>query len=113
MSALQNSCTNLSSAAGLGLIGFNENDIAVDYGCMCLDSFVYTSRLCRKIAGILPSYERLKTLQKRLVEEDVKNYDLTCFFISAIIRLQNILLSISLSTNLTSCRFMNPLGASL
>ena len=28
----QNSYTNLSSAAGLGLIGFNENDIAIDYG---------------------------------------------------------------------------------
>jgi len=36
--------TNLSSAAGLGLIGFNENDIAIDYGCVCFDSFVYTSK---------------------------------------------------------------------
>jgi|TARA_B100001964_G_scaffold84417_1_gene95257 hypothetical protein len=76
MSALQNSCTNLSSAAGLGLIGFNENDIAVDYGCMCSDSFVYASRLCKKIVGIITSSERVKTLQKRLVEEDVNNYDL-------------------------------------
>jgi len=76
MSALQNSCTNLSSAAGLGLIGFNENDIAVDYGCMCSDSFVYASRQCKKIVGIITSSERVKTLQKRLVEEDVNNYDL-------------------------------------
>ena len=37
----------------------------------------------------------------------------TCFCFSAIIRLQNMLLSISLSMNLTSCRFMNPLWASL
>ena len=28
----QNSYTNLSSAAGLGLIGFSEYDIAIDYG---------------------------------------------------------------------------------
>jgi len=74
--APQHNYTNLSSAAGLGLIGFNENDIALDYGCMCSDSFVYASRLCKKIVGINPSYGRLKTLQKRLVEEDVKNYDL-------------------------------------
>ena len=73
---LQHNYTNLSSAAGLGLIVFNENDIALDYGCMYFDSFVYTSRLCKRIVGINPSYERLKTLQKRLVEEDVKNYDL-------------------------------------
>jgi SAM-dependent methyltransferase len=72
----QNSYTNLSSAAGLGLIGFNERDIVVDYGCMCFDSFVYTSRLSKKIVGIIPSYEKLNTLQKRLVEEDVKNCDL-------------------------------------
>jgi len=68
--------TNLSSAVGLGLIGFNENDIAVDYGCILFDSFVYTSRLCKKVVGIIPSSERLNTLQKRLVEEDVKNCDL-------------------------------------
>jgi|TARA_B100000315_G_scaffold51676_1_gene46105 hypothetical protein len=73
--APQHNYTNLSSAAGLGLIGFNEKDIAVDYGCMCSDSFVYASRLCKKIIGINTSYERLKTLQKRLVEEDVGNYD--------------------------------------
>jgi len=72
----QNSYTNLSSAAGLGLIGFNENDIAVDYGCMCFDSFIYASRLCKKIVGIIPSSERLETLQKRLAEEDVNNYAL-------------------------------------
>ena len=76
MLAPQHNYTNLSSAVGLGLIGFNENDIAVDYGCMCSDSFVYASRLCKRIVGINPSYERLKTLQKRLVEEDVRNYDL-------------------------------------
>jgi len=74
--APQNSYTNLSSAVGLGLIGFNGKDIAVDYGCMCSDSFVYASRLCKRIVGINTSYERLKTLQKRLVEEDVKNYGL-------------------------------------
>ena len=67
---------NLSSAVGLGLIGFNEKDIVVDYGCIFFDSFVYTSRLCKKIVGIIPSSERLNTLQKRLVEEDVKNCDL-------------------------------------
>ena len=33
--------TNLSSAVGLGLIGFNEKDIVVDYGCIFFDSFVY------------------------------------------------------------------------
>ena len=71
-----NSYTNLTSAAGLGLIGFNENDIAIDYGCMYFDSFVYTSRLCKKVVGIIPSSERLNTFQKRLVEEDVKNCDL-------------------------------------
>ena len=76
MLAPQHNYTNLSSAVGLGLVGFNENDIAVDYGCMCFDSFVYTSRLCKKIVGIIPSSERLNTLQKRLVEEDVKNYGL-------------------------------------
>jgi hypothetical protein len=34
--ALQNNYTNLSSAAGLGLIGFNEKDIVVlmDIGLM-------------------------------------------------------------------------------
>jgi hypothetical protein len=74
--SLQNSYTNLSPAVGLGLIGFDENNIAVDYGCMCFDSFVYASRLCKKIVGINPSYERLGTLQKRLVDEDVRNYDL-------------------------------------
>jgi len=74
--ALQNNYTNLSSAAGLGLVGFGEKDTAVDYGCMCSDSFVYASRLCKKVVGIIPSSERLKTLQKRLVEEDVNNYDL-------------------------------------
>jgi len=58
------------------MIGFNEDDIAVDYGCVCFDSFVYASRLCKKIVGIVPSSEKLKTLQKRLVEEDVKNCDL-------------------------------------
>ena len=76
MSAIQNSYTNLSSAAGLGLIGFDENDVVADYGCMFIDSFVYSSRLCKEIVGIVPSSERLKALQKRLVEEDVKNYDL-------------------------------------
>ena len=76
MLATKNSYTNLSAAAGLGLVCFDENDIIVDYGCICFDSFVYASRLCKKIVGINPSYERLKTLQKRLVEEDVKNYDL-------------------------------------
>ena len=76
MLAPQNSSANLSSAAGLGMIGFNEDDIAVDYGCVCFDSFVYASRLCKKIVGIVPSSEKLKTLQKRLVEEDVKNCDL-------------------------------------
>ena len=76
MSAIQNSYTNLSSAAGLGLIGFNENDVVADYGCMFIDSFVYSSRLCKEIVGIIPSSERLKALQKRLVEEDVKNCDL-------------------------------------
>jgi SAM-dependent methyltransferase len=74
--APQHNYTNLSSAAGLGLIGFNENDIAIDYGCIFFDSFVYASRLCRKIIGISPSSERLTVLQKRLVEEDVKNYDI-------------------------------------
>ena len=72
----ENDFIDLSSAVGLGLIDFDENDTAVDYGCMCFDSFVYTSRLCKKIVGIVPSSERLKTLQKRLVEEGVKNYDL-------------------------------------
>jgi len=76
MSVPQNSYTNLSSTVGLGLIDFSEGDIAVDYGCMFFDSFVYTSRLCKKVVGIIPSSERLKTLQKRLVEEGVKNYDL-------------------------------------
>jgi len=76
VSAIQNSYTNLSSAAGLGLIGFNENDVVADYGCMFIDSFVYSSRLCKEIVGIIPSSERLKALQKRLVEEDVKNCDL-------------------------------------
>ena len=76
MSVPQNSYTNLSSTVGLGLIDFSEGDIAVDYGCMFFDSFVYTSRLCKKVVGIIPSSERLKTLQKRLVEEDVNNYDL-------------------------------------
>jgi SAM-dependent methyltransferase len=74
--APQHNYTNLSSAAGLGMIGFNEDDIAVDYGCVCFDSFVYASRLCKKIVGIVPSSEKLKTLQKRLVEEDIKNYEL-------------------------------------
>ena len=74
--AHQNNYSNLSSAVGLGLVGFDEKDIAVDYGCMCSDSFVYASRLCKKVVGINHSYERLKTLQKRLVEEDVNNYDL-------------------------------------
>ena len=32
MLAPQHNYTNLSSAVGLGLIGFNENDIAIDYG---------------------------------------------------------------------------------
>jgi len=72
----QHNYTNLSSAVGLGLIDFNENDISVDYGCMCFDSFVYTSRLYKKVVGIIPSSERLTTLQKRLVEEDVKDCDL-------------------------------------
>ena len=72
----QNRYTNHSSAAGLVLIGFNEKDILVDYGCMCFDSLVYVSRLSKKIVGINPSYEKLNTLQKRLVEEDVKNCDL-------------------------------------
>jgi len=74
--ASQHNYTNLSSAAGLGLVCFDENDIAVDYGCMCFDSFIYTSRLCNKVVGIIPSSERLNTLHKRLVGEDVKNYDL-------------------------------------
>jgi len=74
--APQNSYTNLSSAVGLGLLGFDENDILVDYGCMCFDSLVYASRLCKKVVGIIPSSKRLKTLQKRLVEEDVKNCNL-------------------------------------
>jgi SAM-dependent methyltransferase len=72
----QRNYTNLSSAVGLGMIGFNEKDIVVDYGCMCFDSLVYVSRLSKKIVGINPSYEKLNTLQKRLVEEDVKNCDL-------------------------------------
>ena len=72
MLAPQHNYTNLSSAVGLGLIDFKENDIAVDYGCMCFDSFIYASRLCKKIVGINPSCERLKTLQKRLMEEDVQ-----------------------------------------
>jgi len=76
MSAPQNRYSNLSSAVGLGLIGFNENDVVVDYGCMFYDSFVYASRLCNKIAGIVPSSERLRILHERLMEEDVKNYDL-------------------------------------
>jgi len=38
---------------------------------MYFDSFVYASKLCKKIVGIIPSSERLKTLQKRLVEECV------------------------------------------
>ena len=76
MLAPQHNYTNLSSAAGLGMIGFNEDDIAVDYGCVCFDSFVYASRLCKKIVGIVPSSEKLKTLQKRLAEEDIKNYEL-------------------------------------
>jgi len=74
--APQHNYTNLSSAAGLGMIGFNEDDIAIDYGCVCFDSFVYASRLCRKIVGIVPSSEKHKTLQKRLVAEDIENYDL-------------------------------------
>tara|TARA_B100000315_G_scaffold231188_1_gene242319 strand:- start:7 stop:879 length:873 start_codon:yes stop_codon:yes gene_type:complete len=74
--APQRNYTNLSSAVGLGMIGFNEKDIVVDYGCMCFDSLVYASRLSKKIVGINPSYEKLNTLQKRLVEEDVKNCDL-------------------------------------
>ena len=73
MLAPQINSTNLSSTVGLGLIDFSEGDIAVDYGCMFFDSFVYTSRLCKKVVGIIPSLERLKTLQKRLVEEGVKN----------------------------------------
>ena len=76
MLPIQNSYINLSSAAGLGLIGFNDKDIVLDYGCMFFDSFVYVSRLCRKIVGIIPSSERLKTFQNRIVGEDVKNYDL-------------------------------------
>ena len=76
MLAPQHNYTNLTSAVGLGLIGFNEKDIVVDYGCIFFDSFVYTSRLCKKIVGIIPSSERLNTLQKRLVKEDVKNCDL-------------------------------------
>ena len=76
MLAPQNSYTNLSSAVGLGLLGFDENDTAADYGCMFFASFVYASRLCKRIVGINPSYEKLKTLQKRLVEADVKNYGL-------------------------------------
>jgi len=73
---LQNNFINLSSAAGLGLIGFKKEDVVVDYGCRFFDSFAYASRLCKEIVGIIPSSERLKTLQKRLVEEDVNNYDL-------------------------------------
>ena len=71
-----NSYTNLTSAAGLGLIGFKKEDVVVDYGCMFFDSYVYASRQCKKIVGIVPSSEKFKTLQKRLVEEDVKNCDL-------------------------------------
>ena len=73
---LQNNFINLSSAAGLGLIGFKKEDVVVDDGCRFFDSFAYASRLCKEIVGIIPSSERLKTLQKRLVEEDVNNYDL-------------------------------------
>ena len=76
MLPIQNSYINLSSAAGLGLIGFNDKDIVLDYGCVFFDSFVYVSRLCRKIVGIIPSSEKLKTFQNRIVKEDVKNYDL-------------------------------------
>jgi len=76
VSAIKNSYTNLSSAVGLGLVGLDEKDIAVDYGCMLFDSFVYVSRLCKRIVGINPSYEKLKTLQNQIVKEDVKNYDL-------------------------------------
>jgi SAM-dependent methyltransferase len=72
----QNDYANLSSAAGLGLVDFDEGDIVIDYGCEFSDTFVYTSRLCKKIVGISPSYERLRTLQKRLVEEGIKNYNL-------------------------------------
>jgi len=72
----QNSYSNLSSAAGLGLVDFDEGDIVIDYGCEFSDTFVYVSRLCRKIVGVGPSYERLKILQKRLVEEDIENYNL-------------------------------------
>ena len=72
----QNDYANLSSAVGLGLIGFKKEDVVVDYGCRFFDSFAYASRLCKEIVGIIPSSERLKTLQKRLVEEDVNNYDL-------------------------------------
>jgi len=71
----QHNYANLSSAVGLGLIGFNEEDIVLDYGCMFFDSFVYASRLCKKIVGIIPSSGRYNTLQKRLVEEGVKNYE--------------------------------------
>ncbi len=76
MLAQQNNYSNLSSAVGLGLVEFNENEIAVDYGCMFVDSFVYASRLCKRIVGIIPSSGRYNTLQKRLVEEGVENYDL-------------------------------------
>ena len=56
MLAPQHNYTNLSSAVGLGLIGFNEKDIVVDYGCVFFDSFVYTSRLCKKVVGIISAF---------------------------------------------------------
>ena len=54
--------TNLSSAAGLGLIGLNENDILVDYGCMRFDSLVYASRLCKKVVGYSDKEEKFKNI---------------------------------------------------
>jgi len=37
----QYSYTNLSSAAGHGLIGFSENDIAIDYVCILIPLFIH------------------------------------------------------------------------
>jgi len=52
----QHNYTNLSSAVGLGLIGIEDKDIAIDYECICFDSFVYTSRSCKKVVGIISAF---------------------------------------------------------
>jgi len=64
---------NPRRAVGLKLLEIKQDEIGVDYGCMWGGLLIHAAKSCKEILGIDQTYESLKFLRQRIIEEGLEN----------------------------------------